>query len=187
VHGKPTHARDRVKQRQAGQCQMALDQGERIRRAARKLGANTAARRTDDSEALNRCTYDEHRLSDNRGVCRGTSGTAEMHAQVAMSVVMPTVAEAVRRIGAQCYDQREGRDKRDQTITVQTRAQGEESPANRRVSVACRPPGGNSHDAAGGPVPLDSSVCGIMPHHKMPVTKAFVGNPLLVTVFRRSS
>jgi hypothetical protein len=100
-----------------------LDQCEVNRRAARKLDANTAARGRDDSEVLDRRTY-EDRLSDNSSVCRSAGGPAEVHAQVAMSIVMPTVAEAVRRIGAQRDDQREGRDQRDQTITVETSAQG---------------------------------------------------------------
>ena len=41
-----------------------------------------------------------------------------------MSVLVRTVAEAVRRIGVQPYDERDGRDERDQTITELTRAQG---------------------------------------------------------------
>lgn len=41
-----------------------------------------------------------------------------------MSVIVPTLREAVGRKGAQRYDQREGRDKRDQTNTEETLAQG---------------------------------------------------------------
>jgi len=112
---------------------MALNQGERIRRAAGELGANTAARRTDDSEALNRCTDDEHRLSDSSGVCRGTRGTAEMHAQVAMTIVMAAAIEAVGRKSAQRYDQRESRDDRDQSIAAKTRAQGNYLPTDEQA------------------------------------------------------
>jgi hypothetical protein len=42
-------------------------------------------------------------------------------------VPMATVTEAVRRVGTQGYDQRDGRDERDKTIAAETRAQGERS------------------------------------------------------------
>jgi hypothetical protein len=45
-----------------------------------------------------------------------------------MSVLVATLTEAVGRIGTQRYDQREGRDKRDQANTEETRAQGRELP-----------------------------------------------------------
>lgn len=41
-----------------------------------------------------------------------------------MAVLVRTITEAVRRIGAQPYDERDGRDERDQTITELTLAQG---------------------------------------------------------------
>jgi hypothetical protein len=87
------------------------------------LGPNTAARGTDDSGALERRAYNENRLADNRGVGRGTGGATEMDAQVAVPVSVHAIEEAVRRIGAQRYDQRDGRDECDQTITAETRAQ----------------------------------------------------------------
>ena len=40
-----------------------------------------------------------------------------------MAVLVHAVEEAVRRIGAQRYDQRDGRDERDQAIATETRAQ----------------------------------------------------------------
>jgi len=40
-----------------------------------------------------------------------------------MPVLVHTVTEAVRRIGAQRYDEREGRYECDQTFTDETRAQ----------------------------------------------------------------
>jgi len=40
-----------------------------------------------------------------------------------MSVLVHAIEEAVRRIGAQRYDQRDGRDERDQAIATETRAQ----------------------------------------------------------------
>ena len=49
---------------------------------------------------------------------------AEVHAQIAVSVFVRTLTEAVRRKGTQRYDQRDGRDKRDQTNTEETPAQG---------------------------------------------------------------
>jgi hypothetical protein len=51
-----------------------------------------------------------------------------MHAQVAMSVFVHAIEEAVRRIGAQRYDQRDGRDERDQPIATETGAQGTKDP-----------------------------------------------------------
>jgi hypothetical protein len=47
-----------------------------------------------------------------------------MNAQVAMAVLVHAIGKAVRRIGVQPHDEREGRDERDQTITAKTRAQG---------------------------------------------------------------
>jgi len=40
-----------------------------------------------------------------------------------MPVLVHAIEEAVRRIGAQRYDQRDGRDERDQAIATETRAQ----------------------------------------------------------------
>jgi hypothetical protein len=48
-----------------------------------------------------------------------------MDTEVAMPVIVHAIDEAVRRIGAERYDQRNGRDKRDETITAKTRAQDE--------------------------------------------------------------
>jgi len=72
---------------------------------------------------LDRCPHDEHRLADDRCLRRRPGGAAEMQAQVAMPVVMYAIEEAVRGIGAQRDDQRNGRDDCDQTIATKTRAQ----------------------------------------------------------------
>jgi hypothetical protein len=48
-----------------------------------------------------------------------------------MPNVVPTLAEAMRRVGAQDYDEREGRDERDQTIAARTRAQGKKNTFGR--------------------------------------------------------
>lgn len=88
------------------------------------MGPNTAPEGRDDPSPFERCTDDEYRLADDGCVRRRAGSTGEMHAQVAMSVLVHTIEEAVRRIGAQRYDQRDGRDERDQTIAVETRAQG---------------------------------------------------------------
>jgi hypothetical protein len=61
-----------------------------------------------------------------------------------MSVIVVTLTEAVGRIGTQRYDQRDGRDKRDEANTEETRAQGRELPVKGRISVACERPAGNS-------------------------------------------
>ena len=61
-----------------------------------------------------------------------------------MSVIVVTLTEAVGRIGTQRYDQRDGRDKRDEANTEEARAQGRELPVKGRISVACERPAGNS-------------------------------------------
>ena len=61
-----------------------------------------------------------------------------------MSVIVPTLTEAVGRKGTQRYDERDGRDKRDQTNAEETRAQRGELPVKGRISVACERPAGNS-------------------------------------------
>lgn len=88
------------------------------------MGADTAARGADDAGALERRTDDEYRLTDNGDLCWRASGTAEVHAQVAMAVIVRLTAKTVGRKGAQRYDQRKGRDDRDQSITAKTFAQG---------------------------------------------------------------
>jgi hypothetical protein len=108
------------------------------------LGADAAARGADDLRALDRGTYDEYGLTDNSHMRRRPSGSAEVHAQVAMSVVVSTLTEAVGRIGTQRYDQRNSRYESDQTNTEETRAQGRELPIKGRISVACERPAGNS-------------------------------------------
>lgn len=50
-----------------------------------------------------------------------------------MSVIVPTLTEAVGRKGTQRYDQRDGRYKRDQTKAEETRAQGGELPVKGRI------------------------------------------------------
>ena len=122
-----------------------LDQFEGIsRRSAGELGADAAARGADDLRALDRGTYDEYGLTDNSRMRRRPSGSAEVHAQIAMSVLVSTLTEAVGRIGPQRYDQRNSRYKSDQTNTEKTRAQGRELPVKGRISVACERPAGNS-------------------------------------------
>jgi hypothetical protein len=88
------------------------------------LGADAAARGADDFRALDRGSYNEYGLTDNSRMRGRACGSAEVHAQVAMSVIVSTLTEAVGRIGPQRYDQRNSRDKRDQTNTEETRAQG---------------------------------------------------------------
>jgi hypothetical protein len=88
------------------------------------LRADAAAGGTDDLRALERRAYDEYRLSDNRRLRGRSCGTAEVHAQIAVSVFVRTLTEAVGRKGTQRYDKRNGRDKRDQTNTEKTPAQG---------------------------------------------------------------
>ena len=92
------------------------------------MGADAAARGADDLRALDRGTYDEYGLTDNSRMRRRPGGAAEVHAQVAVSVVVSTLTEAVGRIGPQRYDQRNGRYEGDQTNTEKTRAQGRELP-----------------------------------------------------------
>ena len=94
------------------------------RRSAGELGADTAASGADDLRMLERRAYDEYGLTDNSGCRRRSCGAAEVHAQVAMSVFVATLTEAVGRIGSQRYDQRNSRDKCDQTNAEATRAQG---------------------------------------------------------------
>ena len=101
-----------------------LDQFGGIRRRAWQLRADAAARGTDDLRALERCTYDEYGLTDNRRLRGRSCGTTEVDAQIAVSVFVRTLTEAVGRKGTQRYDQRNGRDKRDQTNTEKTPAQG---------------------------------------------------------------
>ena len=88
------------------------------------MRADAAARGTDDLRAFERCAYDEYGLTDNRSLRGRSCGTTEVDAQIAVSVVVRTLTEAVCRKGTQRYDQRDGRDKRDQTNTEETPAQG---------------------------------------------------------------
>ena len=101
-----------------------LDQFGGIRRRAWQLRANAAARGTDDLRVLERCAYDEDGLADDHRLCGRSRRTTEVHAQIAVPVFVRALTEAVCRKGTQRYDQRDGRDKRDQTNTEETPAQG---------------------------------------------------------------
>ena len=88
------------------------------------MGADTAACGADDLRAFERRAYDQDGLTDNSRMRGRPCGSAEVHAQVAVAVFVSALTEAVGRIGTQRYDQRNGRDERDQTNTEETRAQG---------------------------------------------------------------
>jgi hypothetical protein len=88
------------------------------------LGADTAARAAEDLRAFERRAYDQDGLTDNSRLRGRPGGSAEVDAQVAVAVFVSTLTEAVGRIGTQRYNQRNGRDKRDQTNTEETPAQG---------------------------------------------------------------
>lgn len=107
------------------------------------MGADTAAPGADELRAFERRAYDQDGFTDNSRMRGRPCSSAEVHAQVAVPVFVPTLTEAVGRIGTQGYDQRNGRDKRDQTNTEETRAQGGELPVRGRISVACERPAGN--------------------------------------------
>jgi hypothetical protein len=55
-----------------------------------------------------------------------------------MPILVHTIAEAVRRIGVQPYDERKSRDESDQTIAAKTRAQGWSAPVEGRDAPAIR-------------------------------------------------
>ena len=93
-------------------------------RSAGELGADTAACGADDLRAFERRAYDQDGLTDNSRMRGRPCGSAEVHAQVAVAVFVSALTEAVGRIGTQRYDQRNGRDERDQTNTEETRTQG---------------------------------------------------------------
>ena len=93
--------------------------------------ADSAACAADDFGSLGRYAHRQYRLADERRLRRRSGGAAEVPAQVAMPNGVPTLVEAVRRIGAQGYDERESRDERDQTIAARTRAQGEKNTFGR--------------------------------------------------------
>jgi len=76
------------------------------------LRASTAAGGADDLGTLDQHTYGKNRLADDRRMRRGSRSAAEVHADIAVPVIVPTVTETVCRISAQRYDQRECRDER---------------------------------------------------------------------------
>jgi hypothetical protein len=130
--------------------------------------ADSAACGPDDFGPLGRHARSQHRLAEERRLCRRSGGTAEVHAQVAMPNVVPTLAQTVRRIGAQGYDEREGRDERDQAIAARTRAQGRKTPSVGRTSLACARSSGNSHDETPGMSDNESPVIKGSDGHRRP-------------------
>jgi hypothetical protein len=68
-----------------------------------------------------------------------------------MPIVVHAIDEAVRRIGGQRYDQRDGRDKRDQTIAAKTRAQDEGAIWRRTDKPSLRVVGGQPERSEGNP------------------------------------
>lgn len=95
------------------------------------MGPDAAARAADELRALERCAYDQDGFTDNSRMRKSPRGSAEVHAQVAMAVLVSTLTEAVGRKGTQRYDQRNGRDKCDQTNT-------EETPAHQGGGGTCQ-------------------------------------------------
>ena len=73
------------------------------------MRTDAATCREDDLWAGERNAYGEDRLADDSDVCRGAGGATEVQAQIAVSVIVPTLSVAVRPIGAQRYDERNGR------------------------------------------------------------------------------
>ena len=142
-----SYTRDRVEDGAPGDARwlrsVRRNQEARVAVACRRGGGGT-----DDLRVLERCTYNEDGLTGNRRLRGGSCRTTEVHAQVAVAVSVRTLTEAVRRKGTQRYDQRDGRDKRDQTNTEKTPAQGE-LPVKGRISVACERPAGNLRDTIG--------------------------------------
>jgi hypothetical protein len=74
------------------------------RRGARQLRTDTTARGADDFRAFDRDAYGEYWLTDNSRLRWRPCGATEVHAQVAVSVIVPTLTEAVRRKGTQPDD-----------------------------------------------------------------------------------
>ena len=123
AHGNTTRPRMRV--RALGLPGGGLSQFEGSGRSAGKLGPNTATRGTDDSGPLERRTHDEDRLADHSRMRGRSCGTTEVHAQVAVPIFVHAIGIAVHRVGRETYDQCDGRDQCDQSITAKTRAQDE--------------------------------------------------------------
>ena len=73
-----------------------LGELERVRRAAWQQGRDAPPLGADDFGAFEGNTYSEYGLSDDSRRARRAGGTAEVHAQVAMSVLVRTIAKAVR-------------------------------------------------------------------------------------------
>lgn len=86
---------------------------------------DTMTREAGEGASLDRYPRGENRPSNDGSVRRRSSGTAEMHAQIAVSVFVRAIQETVRRIGVQRYNQRDGRDESDNTDVARTRAQDE--------------------------------------------------------------
>ena len=86
-----------------------LDQSEARRRSTGQLRTDTAACRANDFRTGERNAYREDRLPNDSDVRRGAGGATEVHAQFAVSVIVPPLGVAMRAIGAQRYDERNGR------------------------------------------------------------------------------
>lgn len=100
-----------------------LSQLGRLRRSTGELRADATARGRDDARAIDRRAHHKDRLADRSRMRGSPRCAAEVHAKVAVAIVVHAVREPVRRIGAQSYDQRDGRDDRDQTIAAKTCSQ----------------------------------------------------------------
>jgi hypothetical protein len=64
------------------------------------LCAHTAARGTHDSRALDWSARDEDRFPDHGSMGWSAGSAAEVHAKVAMAVVVHAVRETMSRVGA---------------------------------------------------------------------------------------
>jgi hypothetical protein len=84
----------------------------------------------------------ENWLANDRSRGWRAGATAEVNAQVAMPIVMPASAGPVRRIGAECRDQQESRDERDQTVAAKMHAGVDGLQLGGEVVVIGAPPPG---------------------------------------------
>jgi hypothetical protein len=93
------------------------------RRTPRQVGAQGRAGQEQEERLREDRADDEDRLAEDFRLCGRAGAAAEVYAQVAMLVLMATIAQRVRRVDGATHDERAGGDEGHQAIATESLAQ----------------------------------------------------------------
>ena len=87
------------------------------------MGAGFTSARQNNLRPNGGGPNDQHRFAEDGDLCRRSGGAAEVHAQIAVTVVVIAVGKTVRRVHTERGNQRDRGYERDQVIAAMESAQ----------------------------------------------------------------